>query len=295
MMNRTTVYLRLALFFCLFSSIFQKASSNVLVISDIDDTIKTSNSMGKIFEAIHYFLQNKPYYEMRDIFVEIEKDADLRGLESHFFYVTAAPRLVFNATKFLNKYHFPLGPVTMKKMLGGQGTYQYKIERIREILTLNFAQEYDQIYFFGDNSSYDAEVYHDLVKEFGLKNASIFIRDVKTNASKISEEMKTEKLENVFYYLSEAELIGHPALGFLTSELKQKIIEKYSKGSLIPAYTSKTYFRRAHNILKCKIFHSNSKSCMHEKKKKAQSYWKKFHKEVLEIVKVREGFPAEKF
>lgn len=293
MANQKNVLIRLALSFCLFLILSFNSFANVLVISDIDDTIKTSNSVGKWHQSIRFFLKNKPYYEMRDIFVEIENEARKNGQDSEFYYVTAAPRIVFNAKKFLKKYHFPYGPVTMKKLFPRQNTYQYKTEKIREILEQTTPYQFDQIYFFGDNSSYDALVYRDLISEFGLKNAVVFIRDVKTSASPFDSELKIERLQNTNYFLSEIELIGHPALAFLSKELKHKIFKKHQKNSLIPSYTLKTYFRRASYILKCKIFHTNSKSCNKEKKKKAKRYWHNFQSSVFEIVKKRETLPIE--
>lgn len=280
-------------FLFIFLVIAGQANANLLVISDIDDTVKTTNSVGKWHQKLRFFLKNKPYYSMRDLFVELEQEAMRNGERSEFHYVTGAPRIIFNAKKFLKKYHFPFTSVTMKKLIGDGNTYYYKMEKIREILNSqgDLHGSHNQIYFFGDNSSYDDRVYRDIIKEFGLKNAHIFIRDVKTDATSFDPEIPQLQIENAYYYLSESQIIGHPAFSFLSSGIKQKIFEKHVKKALIPSYTFKTYHRRVSYILKCKILHTRSKQCDKEKRKKAEMFWVAHQSKVERILRERENLP----
>ena len=95
--------LKIILSFCLFSYSLQLFAKTV-VISDIDDTLKKANSMGKAPEQIYHFLKKVPYLEMRDLFNEIKTNARAENEAIEFYYVSAAQRLTFNPDKWINKH-----------------------------------------------------------------------------------------------------------------------------------------------------------------------------------------------
>ncbi|MDD4973489.1 MAG: hypothetical protein PHY93_04020, partial [Bacteriovorax sp.] len=74
---------------CLFSYSFQ-AFSKTIVISDIDDTLKKANSMGKAQGQAYHFLKKIPYIEMRDLFNEIKNNEKAKSETIAFYYVSAA-------------------------------------------------------------------------------------------------------------------------------------------------------------------------------------------------------------
>ncbi len=241
---------------CLFSYSFQ-AYSRTIVISDIDDTLKKSNSMGYAGEQVFHFLRKVPYFEMRDLFNEIKENEKSRGETIKFYYVSAARSFTFNAQKWLQKHHFPLGRSTLKERGEKRATYEFKYAVIKNIITdemrtLDFSSnEPFEILMFGDNAQFDAVVYSNLVKELNL-NAKIYIRDVRTNATFFDSTLPVDNISGVKYYFSEVELFKNIEFDYLTPALLARTYEAYRNKSLIPAYTLKTLNRRLDELYKDK-------------------------------------------
>lgn len=236
------------LFLCLFLYSFQ-VYSKTIVVSDIDDTIKKSNSAGKGAEQIYHFLRKVPYLEMRDFFNEIRENEKARGEIVKFYYVSAAKSFTFNAQKWLQKNHFPLGRSTLKSMSEKRSTFDFKYAVIKQII-LDEMNSLDiegneplEFLMFGDNAQVDADVYSKLSKEFGL-NARIYIRDVRAVATYFDSTLPIEKLDGVNYYFSEVELFRNAEFNYLSSDLINKTYNSYLDRELVPEYTLKTLGRR---------------------------------------------------
>ncbi|MBC7538324.1 MAG: hypothetical protein H7281_05860 [Bacteriovorax sp.] len=233
---------------CLFSYSFQ-AFSKTIVIADIDDTLKKANSVGKIQEQAYHFLKKIPYFEMRDLLVEIKGNEKAKSEAIGFYYVSAAQTITFNAQEWLQKYNFPIGRSTLKTLKNKESTYDFKHAVIKNILqeeikTLDTRTgEKLHILMFGDNAQADAMVYSDLTREMGL-DSQIYIRDVKTEATYFDTSIAVKKIPGVKYYFSEVELFQNAEFDYLSAGLKSRTYDSYKKRELIPAYTYKTLTRR---------------------------------------------------
>lgn len=259
--------LSLALCLVLLPSVFAK----VIVVSDIDDTIKKANSAnGGIGQAYH-FLRKKVYLEMRDLFVELERSYEDLGEEVEFYYVSAAPDVLFNQQKWLAKHKFPQGYDRLR-VPGDGNTYTYKTKVIGDILAKMSPS--DTFYFFGDNSSKDAIVYSELTEKMGLVNSYIFIRDVSSEATDWSSALPIHRLEGVNYFFSEAELVDHPTLFFISEELRAKIAKAYAERELIPEYTYKTLVSRMKDSFNCSFFDFD---CKVTAENEAAKMWNDYH------------------
>lgn len=105
----------LKIFFIFLGLSTQVIHSKVYVISDIDDTVKKANSAnGGVGQAYHFF-RKKIYPEMRDLFNELEVIYEKLGEEVEFHYVSAAPDILFNQDKWLNKNNFPKGQAILRR------------------------------------------------------------------------------------------------------------------------------------------------------------------------------------
>ncbi len=238
---------KLLIFFSLFS--YSLAFSKTIVISDIDDTLKQANSVGKPAEQVYHFLKKLPYIEMRDLFLEIKQDAKQRNDGIGFFYISAAYSFTFKADKWISKNNFPSGRTVLKNLKEKIPTYDFKHKIINDILVQelkNLDSESNEeltVYMFGDNAQFDAQVYSDLSKELKLKT-HIFIRDVKAEATYFDSSIPTVKLPGVNYFFSEIELFHMPEFSFISSRLMNQMITSYKDQSLIPSYTFKTLERK---------------------------------------------------
>lgn len=259
------------LLFCLFSYSFQ-VYSKTIVISDIDDTIKKSNSAGYGGEQVYHFLRKVPYFEMRDLFNEIKENEKARGESIKFYYVSAARSFTFNAQKWLQKHRFPLGRSTLKERGEKRATYEFKYAVIKNII-LNEIKSLDhtsnepfEVLMFGDNAQYDAIVYRDIANELNL-NAKIYIRDVRANATFFDSTLSIERISGVYYYFSEVELFQNAEFDFLSSSLLARTYDSYKNNKLIPNYTFKTLNRRLDELYKDKD----------RAKSDASRYWKDYY------------------
>ena len=145
--------------------------AKTIVISDLDDTLKKANSMGKI-GSVYHFLKKKPYEEMRDLFLEIKNHEESRQEEIKYFYVSAAYDFTFDAQKWLQKNNFPMGPSFLKSIKDHESIYEYKSQIIKKIISQellnNGSNENLEFLFFGDNAQVDQLVYKDLIKSLGI-------------------------------------------------------------------------------------------------------------------------------
>lgn len=262
------------------------ANADVIVFSDIDDTIKKANSMGRAAQVYH-FLKKKPYLRMRDIYREIQEKYLKEGEKVHFVYVSAAYNFIFpSAYQWMAKHRFPLGKIILRNLHSGK-TYPYKYSAIKNQLSL-FIHGLDKknlkAYFFGDNSSMDPKVYHDIKKEFPTLRSQIYIRDVSTEASAMDKELPIKKLEGVHYFFSEQQLIKTPQWNFLSSILREKVRSDYVSNTLVPKYTKKYYRRRWVKHRKCRKLWFNLWAyarCYKKAKQKAMTSWKKYYSDQI--------------
>lgn len=244
------------------SSLFSKT----LVISDIDDTIKMTNSMGK-WGQVRNFLKNKPFIYTRDLYNELQQNFEDQNIEHEFIYVSAAPDWIFNQQKFLKKYDFPFGRSYLKK-LDSPETYIYKFNTIKTILDAYHTTK--TVYFFGDNSSHDHQVYFDIRKAYPQIEFKIFIRDVRTDATYWSDEFEVNKLSNIYYFFSERDLLDNQELSFISSKLRKNIEDAYSEQVLVPSYTRKTLYERVLDVRGCTRYDF---SCKESAEVDVKNFW----------------------
>jgi len=260
---------RLLVLICLFLyslPIFAKT----VIISDLDDSLKKSNSMGKPMEQAYHFLRKVPYFEMRDLFSEMKVEARKRDEEIRFHYVSAALAITFKAQDWISKHHFPAGYSYLKTKQTKAPTYEFKYKTIQKIIELEkqTLAEGDSLHvlMFGDNAQVDQIVYSDLKRDLNL-DADIFIRDVRCEATFFDSTLPVNKLPGVNYYFSEVELFALPSFDFISSDLRVRTIDSYKKEKLVPEYTLKTLERRLETLLKDKT----------RAKNEAGRYWKDYY------------------
>jgi phosphatidate phosphatase APP1 len=254
--------------------------SKTIIISDIDDTIKKANSMGPFKGAYHFFLK-MPYLEMRDLFLEINTHEQSQGEEVSFHYVSAAFDFTFNAPKWLSEHNYPKGQIAMRTFQTTGGMYDYKYLEIKKILTKELQVNPDlKVYFFGDNSDHDADVYANIVKELRLVDAHVFVRDVSTEATFFDISLPVKKIEGVNYFFSEREFLGHSSLLYISNRLINNIGWAYKNKRLIPEYTLVTLNTRLIDICISKLVIQNfegKRRCRESAKDTASRYWNDYY------------------
>lgn len=221
----------LAIYFSYGSIAF--GASDLLVISDIDDTLKVSGS-GHFSQTISRLNKTKAQFKgMKTL---------LWGLNNVGYtisYVTAAKELISG------RYHrnflsdFPKGNLYFKSFF--ESTERYKISRIiREIE----AHNPKKVILLGDNHSKDAKAYNYIANTYGHIEFAIFIRMVHPNKESFPNEISYLTAAEIAIHLADREFIG--AWGY---DFAHREIENILKASRrVHAFNESQYFP---NFLDC--------------------------------------------
>jgi hypothetical protein len=140
-----------------------RSQKKVLVISDIDDTIKVSNvldTVGVVARSLNFTV---PFAGMAELYQLIGLR---KGITTKFIYVSNAPAEIFGYPlmsvshgEFLSFNNFPKGELLLKESLDEQN---HKIKSIRKI-TKSFKP--DVVIMIGDNGELDTDIYAQAQKE----------------------------------------------------------------------------------------------------------------------------------
>lgn len=204
-------------------------SARVLIISDLDDTIKITGVKSTAM-ITNYLTGVEPFENLISIYRETIEYYQANGEEVDMVYLTAAPRAV-NSKKWLADHHAPKGLVIERRnrevvSISGK---EHKLKALSELMQQSAS--YSQILLFGDNGENDPVVYLQTVRDFGLENkAKIYIRDVMVNATELYQGMLVTRLPSINYFLVEAQLLND--FTFLSAELQQKITDQRSTAFL---------------------------------------------------------------
>lgn len=252
------IYTRKITLFVFLFLITLAAQAKIVVISDIDDTVKQTNSMSAGGAVVH-FLKNKSFEHLATIYNEIKTYHEAQGETVEFHYVSAGLDFMFNQEKFVKKSHLPEGKTYLRKFLN-VSTFTFKYKKLTEILTpMLESGEPLTIYFFGDNSAHDPDVYYqiklDLLSGTGSNvTPLIFIRDVATTATFTLSDKPALAGKNAFdihYFLTEKNLLKEESLNFLSQSVAQQIAQAQKKSQLLPEYTYTTLTKRIRKKNKC--------------------------------------------
>jgi hypothetical protein len=134
--------------------------SQIVVISDIDDTIKISHVLDR-WDKIKNAFKTDPFWQMSELYRSISTG------DVQFFYVSNAPEELMENQheKFLKRNKFPSGYLVLPEL---DERNEHKIRNIRKILK---STQPAAVIFIGDNGEKDAEIYYQMTEEH--KNSGI--------------------------------------------------------------------------------------------------------------------------
>ncbi len=231
-------------FLVLFILISANCFSYSIVISDLDDTVRQAHVSNKVDALKRLSKGVKSFDHLKSIYYDI-KDASTE--ETFFYYISASYKLIYDANKWLRLESFPEGEVFQRKSLSD---HLFKIRIISEILGQHSRDQLEKIYFFGDNGEHDPEIYQTIIKQNDFKNSKVFIRDVATTARYWHDQLEVKKLNSIFYFFTEKELIGKvPEITALT---KTNIISDFQERTLVADYVIGDLYKRFRGLCRAK-------------------------------------------
>lgn len=146
------------------------AEAKVLVISDIDDTIKVSHVLSKKRATLSAADDDSRFVGMAEIYQSLnytQKDIE-------FHYVSLAPRILMaeQHMDFITENGFPVTELHTNP--GVKQDPELKQKVIRKLLS---EKKPELVIYFGDNGQFDAKVYNEMVNEFSSIPHVTYIRE----------------------------------------------------------------------------------------------------------------------
>ena len=156
------------------------------VISDIDDTIITSNVRNKVRMVLTAAFNNprtrKPVAGVREFYRALHADG-----RNPFFYVSKSPwNLYPPLLEYLELQGLPPGPILLRDF-GWRSNKNHKTETIEDILRTYPALPFVLI---GDSGEQDAQIYGDIARRFAGRIRAIYIRALRAEKARISMSSK---------------------------------------------------------------------------------------------------------
>lgn len=154
-------------------------SKKVIVVSDIDDTLKISHVRNAPAKFIRGFWPYAVFPGMNYLYHTI----GTQFRRSNFYYVSAALKKIsfYMHSKTLEFAAVPAGELILRE---GQDKKEFKLAALRRILSSNTTK---RVIMFGDNAEYDPIVYDQIRREFPQKRFLIFMRKAYPEGNPILE------------------------------------------------------------------------------------------------------------
>lgn len=212
----------------------------VLLVSDLDDTIKISG-INSLSLYTNYLTGVKPFNHLIDVYKNIIEKYEGEGTPVEVIYLTSSPKLI-NSKAWLEEHNAPDGRVinrTNKELFYLSGE-KFKTRELSKVL--KHSDKYSKILLFGDNSEHDPQVYSSVVRELKVDNSEIYIRDVQ--AFTACDGYESNLIPGINYFLSEFQLIDeNNYFDFIDNELRKQI---YSAeiNDLIPIFVDAQIFEK---------------------------------------------------
>ncbi len=217
------------LFFWISFPVF--AFNHIVVISDLDDTIRQVN-VAQLEKATVNVVAARAHLKTIPRFLGLQKVyTDLK--ENHntsFYYLSASYPIIYDAKAWLKHNDFPSGEVRQRAYRDEFHSSAFKKRMLSEIVQKHNSPE-TLFLFFGDNGEHDPESYNHTVEEFQLEsNSMIFIRDVVTDAT-FSYPDSRNLWENTNYFLTEKFLLKTDLAKYISNETVQ-MLEKQNHNDI---------------------------------------------------------------
>jgi phosphatidate phosphatase APP1 len=221
--------------------------SNVLVVSDIDDTIRQTNVLNLARAATTIINKAPEFSYLRDIFNQLRFHYSKQNVD--FYYLSASPKCMLDYHTWVLERNFPAGPVIQRPCnttwLIPDYSAKYKFNTIASIIRKKIAESsLTKIILFGDNAEHDPVVYQKIKNEFPEYSVEIFIRDIRVEATAVDSELAVKKLDGVQYFLTEFDLLKFSKFYFLSQKQIEEIKSAYKTAKLFPKYLYENLAKR---------------------------------------------------
>ncbi len=221
------------------------------IISDIDDTVISSNVGNKLKMILTVILANehtrKPFEGVAGFYRALQSGAT-GGEDNPIFYVSnSAWNLYTVLLEFLNLQKIPLGPLLLRDfgdhLLFAKDHESHKKRNIKMIL-----ESFPHLPFvlIGDSGERDPEIYRDVVKEYPTRIRAIYIRSINKQPSRLAaidrliEEVRHTGSQLVLTQDSEFAAAHAAAEGLISTALLATVRSEKKKDQSAPTQQALT-------------------------------------------------------
>jgi phosphatidate phosphatase APP1 len=221
------------------------AAARFGVISDIDDTVVSSNVGNKLKMILTVLFSNaytrKPFEGVAALYRALQRGSS-EGEDNPIFYVSnSAWNLYTLLVEFLKLQKIPLGPLLLRDfgdhLLFAKEPESHKRNNIKTIL-----ESFPQLPFvlIGDSGERDPEIYRDVVKEYPTRIRAVYIRSVNKHPDRLAaidtliEEIRLTGTQLVLAPDSEFAAAHAAAEGMISTNLLKAIRAEKNKDQSAP-------------------------------------------------------------
>ena len=227
------------------------AAARFGIISDIDDTVISSNVLNKLKMILTVILSNehtrKPFEGVAALYRALQGGAS-GGEDNPIFYVSnSAWNLYTPLLEFLNVQKIPLGPLLLRDfgdhVLFAEDPMSHKKRNIKMIL-----DSFPHLSFvlIGDSGESDPEIYRDVVKEYPTRIRAVYIRSIDGRPARLAaidkliEEVRHTGSELVLTPDSEFAAAHAAAEGLISTALLAAVRSEKKKDQTAPTQQALT-------------------------------------------------------
>lgn len=144
--------------------------AGIQIISDLDDTIKVTNS-GDLLESLGYATARRKVYAGMPEFLSAS-----RTYVNALSVISSSPKILkFKVTKLLKKHDIKHENIILNSNFKRPGHMEYKTGAIKKVLDSTT----DQFILMGDDVGEDPEIYDNIIKEYPDRILASYIHIVK--------------------------------------------------------------------------------------------------------------------
>lgn len=197
--------------------------AGIQIVSDLDDTIKVTNSDNLLDSFGYGAARRKVYIGVPEFLV------GARSYVSQVNLVTASPRILEkNVRRLLNNHEIQVENIVLNGNIKRPGHIEFKTTAIRKIM----AETEDQFIFMGDDVGDDPEIFDQLMKEFPGRVLASYIHVVKDR-----EVPDSVSLHFTSYELAVKENLAGRLSKEAVTAVAQSILQKNDLEALFPEFS----------------------------------------------------------
>jgi hypothetical protein len=145
-------------------------AKEVVIISDLDETLRMANIEKKVKAASKLIVGVKPYEGLVSIFQDLKKS----NTQISFYYLSNSYPFLYSGKNWTKKYGLPQGVVLQRSLKDKSDSF--KPRKLKEIAAKHPGAS---LLLFGDNVEHDPKFYSDFLNETRRPDTRIFIRDAR--------------------------------------------------------------------------------------------------------------------